>query len=295
MKIKIKNFQFTEGSKINLEKLPTIIEPFYDSKAQYKEFLEDTIAKSSKQQRLLYASHSHAVLFIFQAMDSAGKDGVIRHVMSGINPQGCQVFSFSHPTATELKHDFLWRASNCLPERGRVGIFNRSYYEEVLIVKVHPKIIQAQNLPADALDSGDSESIWEQRYESIRGFEQHLHRNGTRVVKIFLHLSKEEQRQRFLARIDNPEKNWKFTEADINERKHWDKYMKTYQECMSATSSSHAPWYIIPADDKRNARLVVAQIVLETLESLKMSYPESGADRLKELKDLRAVLEQEAP
>jgi PPK2 family polyphosphate:nucleotide phosphotransferase len=290
-KIRIRDFQFSGDSRIPFKQLPTRVEPFYDSKEHYKELLERAINKTTKRQRILYASNSYSVLVILQAMDSAGKDGVIRHVMSGINPQGCQVFSFSHPTATELKHDFLWRTTSCLPERGRIGIFNRSYYEEVLIAKVHPRIIEAQNLPPDTLDP---DGIWEQRYESIRGFEEHLHHNGTRIVKVFLNLSKAEQRKRFLARIDNPEKNWKFTAADINERKHWDRYMKTYEECLQATSAPHAPWYVVPADDKLNARLIVAQILLETLEGLKMSYPESDAARLKELEGLRRLLEQEA-
>ena len=214
-------------------------------------------------QQLHYASNRHAVLLIFQAMDAAGKDGAIRHVMSGVNPQGCQVFSFKHPSATELEHDFLWRTTRDLPERGRIGIFNRSYYEEVLIVRVHPEILRSEGLP-DA--PHDDKTVWHDRYRSIVDLEKHLHGNGTRIVKFFLHLSKEEQRKRFLARIDEPDKNWKFSLADIEERKFWKHYMKAYEECLSATSTSDSPWYVVPADDKENARLIVSQIVLDTFE-----------------------------
>src|ERR1700733_278565 len=201
-------------------------------------------------------------------MDAAGKNGAIKHVMSGINPQGCEVFSFKHPSAEELEHDFLWRAVCRLPERGRIGIFNRSYYEEVLIVRVHPDILRAENLPDKLLDP---KSLWTQRYRSITDFEEHLHRNGTRIVKIFLHLSKNEQRKRFLDRIDEPDKNWKFSLADIHERKYWKHYTKAYEECLHATSTHHAPWYVVPADDKENARLIVSRIVLDALEDLKMA------------------------
>ena len=203
------------------------------------------------RQNLLYAHDRYALLLIFQAMDAAGKDGVIKHVMSGINPQGCQVFSFKHPSATELDHDFLWRTTECLPERGRIGIFNRSYYEEVLIVRVHPEILQAQRLPDEALEGS---GIWKRRYQSIVDHERHLHRNGTRIVKFFLHLSKEEQARRFLARIDDPAKNWKFSAGDIAERARWKDYMRAYEECLEATSTEHAPWFIVPADDKQNAQ-----------------------------------------
>ena len=203
-------------------------------------------------------------------MDAAGKDGAIRHVMSGVNPQGCQVFSFKHPSAEELEHDFLWRTTRRLPERGRIGIFNRSYYEEVLIVRVHPEILRSQGLPDELLDE---KTIWQERYRSIVDLEKHLHRNGTRIIKFFLHLSKEEQRKRFLERIDEPDKNWKFSLADIEERKFWKHYMKAYEACLSATSTKHAPWYVVPADDKENARLIISQIILDTLKELKMSYP----------------------
>jgi PPK2 family polyphosphate:nucleotide phosphotransferase len=229
------------------------------------------------------------VLLIFQAMDAAGKDGAIKHVMSGVNPQGCQVFSFKHPSAVDLDHDFLWRTTVCLPERGRIGIFNRSYYEEVLIVRVHPEILEAQRLPPESLD-GD---IWTGRYRSIVDLEEHLHRNGTRIVKFFLHISKEEQRKRFLQRIDQPEKNWKFSEADMKERELWDDYMQAYEDCLRATSTHTSPWYVVPADDKRNARLIISQIVVDTLESLPLAYPKVDKARLEELRSLRKKLERD--
>ena len=246
----------------------------------------------STLQQLLYASNHYAVLLIFQAMDAAGKDGAIRHVMSGVNPQGCQVFSFKHPSATELEHDFLWRTSQCLPERGRIGIFNRSYYEEVLIVRVHPEILQGQGLPDGLVDE---KTIWQNRYRSIVDLENHLYRNGTRIIKFFLHLSEEEQRRRFLDRIDEPEKNWKFSLADIEERKFWNQYMQAYEACLSATSTETAPWYVVPADDKQNARLIVSSIILDTFKALKMRYPKTDAKRRQELLSIRNQLMKEGP
>jgi PPK2 family polyphosphate:nucleotide phosphotransferase len=207
--------------------------------------------------------------------------------MSGVNPQGCQVFSFKHPTPEELQHDFLWRTTGDLPERGRIGIFNRSYYEEVLIVRVHPEILRSEGLPDAVLDE---KKVWRERYRSIVNLERHLHDNGTRIIKCFLHLSKEEQRKRFLERIDAPEKNWKFSLADVEERKFWRHYMEAYEECLSATSTSDVPWYIVPADDKDNSRLIVSQIVLDTLEGLKMTYPKTSAKRTRELLSLRKQL-----
>jgi PPK2 family polyphosphate:nucleotide phosphotransferase len=234
-----------------------------------------------------YADNRHSLLLIFQAMDAAGKDSVIKHVMSGVNPQGCQVYSFKHPSAEELEHDFLWRASKDLPERGRIGIFNRSYYEEVLIVRVHPELLKAEALPDDCMNQ---KNIWEQRYRSINNFEQHLYCNGTRVIKFFLHVSKEEQRQRFLSRIDEAQKNWKFSPTDIKERKYWKEYMKAYEACLSGTSTAIAPWYIVPADDKHNAQLIVSQIIVNTLKSLNMSYPKISPTRKKELQSMRDLL-----
>jgi PPK2 family polyphosphate:nucleotide phosphotransferase len=248
------------------------------------------VAELSALQQLQYASNRYAVLLIFQAMDAAGKDGAIKHVMSGVNPQGCQVFSFKHPSAAELEHDFLWRTSQCLPERGRIGIFNRSYYEEVLIVRVHPEILRGQGLPDGLLDE---KTIWKERYRSIVDLENHLHRNGTRIIKFFLHLSEEEQRKRFLDRIDEPEKNWKFSLADIEERKFWKQYMQAYEACLSATSTNIAPWYVVPADDKENARLIISRIILDTFKALKMSYPETDAKRRQELLSIRDQLMRE--
>ena len=222
-------------------------------------------------------------------MDAAGKDGCIKHVMSGVNPQGCDVFSYSHPSAAELRHDFLWRTTRDLPERGKIVIFNRSYYEEVLIVRVHPEILQAEALP----DDGEDKKIWPNRYRSIVGLERHLHANGTRIVKIFLHVSKEEQRRRLIARIDTPEKNWKIKQSDIEERKYWNQYRKAYEDCLSGTSTREAPWYVVPADDKLSARLLVSHIILEVLDGLNMTFPEITSGRRKELQAMRKQLESE--
>jgi PPK2 family polyphosphate:nucleotide phosphotransferase len=287
MKIKSKDFRVPPDGRVDLKKWPVRVRPFYKSKEHYKEALAEQKTIMNQQQGLLYASNQHALLLIFQAMDAGGKDGAIKHVMSGLNPQGCEVFSFKHPSATELQHDFLWRTTVCLPERGRIGIFNRSYYEEVLIVRVHPEILRAQNVPADV---ADGKQIWADRFRSIRDLEGHLHRNGTRIVKFFLHISREEQRKRFLARLDDPQKNWKFSEADIEERGYWKKYTKAYEACLAATSTAGAPWFVIPANDKQNARLIISHIVAETLQDLKMTIP--GPDRKKELSALRRKLEK---
>lgn len=290
MKINSKDFCVKEGEKVNLDKWPTNGEPLYKSKKSYHRHLEKQVKELSSLQRLHYASDRYAVLLIFQAMDAAGKDGAIRHVMSGVNPQGCQVFTFKHPSATELDHDFLWRTSQCLPERGRIGIFNRSYYEEVLIVRVHPEILRCQGLPYELLDE---KTVWQERYRSIVDLENHLYRNGTRIIKFFLHLSEEEQRKRFLDRIDEPEKNWKFSLADIEERGFWKQYMQAYEACLSATSTKTAPWYVVPADDKKNARLIISQIILDTFKALKMSYPETSSKRQQELLSIRKQLEKQ--
>ncbi len=292
MKIDSKNFRVPQGRKVKLNNCPTLIEPVYKSKKDYNELLRYHVKALSSLQRLHYASNRYALLVIFQAMDAAGKDGAIRHVMSGINPQGCQVFSFKQPSAKELDHDFLWRTTACLPERGRIGIFNRSYYEEVLVVRVHPEILRSQQLPDALLDE---ESIWHERYRSIVDLEHHLHRNGTRIIKFFLHLSKEEQRKRFLKRIDEPEKNWKFSAADVQERKFWEQYMEAYEDCLGATSTGHAPWYVVPADDKHNARLIVSKIMLDTFKTLDMNYPVTGARRRRELLSIRKELLKEVP
>ncbi len=287
MKINSKDFRVRPGKTVNLKKWPTIVSPFCKSKKEYQDLLGEHIEKLSALQQLHYASDHYALLLIFQGMDASGKDGAIRHVMSGVNPQGCQVFSFKQPSAVELEHDFLWRTTRCLPERGRIGIFNRSYYEEVLVVRVHPEILRGQGLPEELRDE---KSIWEERYHSIVELERHLFRNGTRTVKIFLHLSQEEQRKRFLERIDKPDHNWKVSLADIHERKYWKHYMQAYQECLSATSSHHSPWYVVPADDKENARLIVSQIVLDAFDDLKLTYPRTTPKRRKELAAIEKLL-----
>ena len=287
MKINSRDFLVAEGKKIKLDKWPTLVKPVYHSKEQYQQLLEEHVQQLSALQRLLYASNRYAVLLIFQAMDAAGKDGAISHVMSGVNPQGCQVFSFKHPSAEELDHDFLWRATRSLPERGRIGIFNRSYYEEVLIVRVHPEVLRSQGLPDELLNE---KTIWDERFRSIVDLENHLYRNGTRIIKFFLHLSEEEQRKRFIARIDDPDKNWKFSLADIEERQYWPQYMKAYEACLSETSTHNAPWYVVPADDKENARLIISRIIVDTLSALKMEYPKASEDRRQELLAIRARL-----
>jgi PPK2 family polyphosphate:nucleotide phosphotransferase len=287
MKIDSKDFRARPAEKVKLQEWPTSVKPVFESKMEYQKLLEEHVAELSSLQCLHYASNRYALLLIFQGMDAGGKDGAIRHVISGINPQGCQVFSFKQPSADELGHDFLWRTTCRLPQRGHIGIFNRSYYEEVLVVRVHPEILRSQGLSRELCDE---KTIWEERYRSIRDLESHLYRNGTRTVKIFLHISKDEQRKRFIERIDDPDKNWKFSSADIHERKYWKHYMEAYEACLSATSTHHAPWYVVPADDKENARLIVSQIVLDSLNELKMAYPKTTAKRAKELKSIREQL-----
>jgi PPK2 family polyphosphate:nucleotide phosphotransferase len=286
MNIDANAFRVHEGDKVDLGLWATKIESLCKSKKSYRKHLQDHVEQLSDLQRMLYASNRHALLLVFQAMDTAGKDGAIRHVMSGINPQGCQVFSFQHPSAKELQHDFLWRTTRDLPERGRIGIFNRSYYEEVLIVRVHDSLLRSESLP----DAATDESVWLGRFRSIVDLETHLHINGTRIVKVFLHLSKDEQRRRLLARIDKPDKNWKFSVADIAERKYWDAYMQAYAKALSATSTADSPWFIVPADDKHDARLIVSQIVLDALLALKLSYPAVSAVRRRELQAIRKQL-----
>ena len=290
MKIDPEKFRVREDKKIDLKKWQTRIDPFYRSKDEYKALLGGHTDQLAELQELLYAHDRYSLLLIFQAMDAAGKDGAIKHVMSGINPQGCQVYSFKHPSAEELDHDFLWRTARALPERGRIGIFNRSYYEEVLIVRVHPEILKAQNIPEELRDN---ESIWDWRFRSIREHERHLHHNGTRIIKFFLHLSREEQKKRLLARIDIQEKNWKFESGDLRERKLWPKYMAAYEDCFRHTSTEDCPWYIIPADDKKNARLIISRTIIDKLRSLKMSYPKPTAEQLADLKKRREELLKE--
>ncbi len=287
MNIDCGDFRVIEGEESGLATRPTAVKPLYKSRKHYRTLIEKQIAELTEQQSLLYANNSHSLLLIFQAMDAAGKDSAIKHVMSGVNPQGCQVFSFKHPSTAELAHDFLWRTTRCLPERGQIGIFNRSYYEEVLIVRVQPEILRSEGLPGEALKAPD---FWQQRYRSIRDLESHLLRNGTRIIKFFLHLSKEEQRRRFLRRIDDPDKNWKFSMADIEQRKSWKKYQQAYEACLSATSTDHSPWYAVPADDKQNTHLIISEIILDALRGLQMSYPRSDRARRRELQAIRKRL-----
>ncbi|AIF82552.1 Polyphosphate:AMP phosphotransferase [Candidatus Nitrososphaera evergladensis SR1] len=299
MKINSEDFIVSTAGrkKVNLKHRPTIVKPLYGSKKQYKEILNEHIEELSSLQELLFASNRYSLLVIFEGMDAAGKDSAIKHVMSGVNPQGCQVFSFKRPTPIELQHDFLWRYVVCLPERGRIGIFNRSYYEGVLAARVHPEVdlrsegfLDQDDGPA-ADEEKKKEEVWEQRYESIVNLEKHLYHNGTRIIKIFLHLSEEEQRKRFLERIDDPKRNWKFSLADVEERKFWHDYMKAYEDCLSATSTTtYAPWYVVPADNKENARLIISEIILETLNGLEMSYPKLDPKRLDELQSTRKKL-----
>lgn len=287
MKINTKDFLIKEGEKVKLKDWPTNIEPLYKSKKQCQELLNDHMEQLNVIQKLHYATNSYPLLFVLQGMDTAGKDGIIRHVMSGINPQGCQVSSFKQPVGKELAHDFLWRYISKLPERGCIGIFNRSYYEEVLILRVHPEIFQGRNIPEELLNVP---TLWDDRYKSINNLEAHLIRNGTKIVKFFLHLSKHEQKKRLLDRIDTPEKNWKITDSDVHERNFWHKYTEVYEDCITKTSTEHAPWYIIPADDKPNARLIVSQVILETMSSLKMEYPKISQKREEELMVFKELL-----
>jgi PPK2 family polyphosphate:nucleotide phosphotransferase len=257
-------------------------------KKDYKRLLGDLTAELDDLQRMLYAQDRFAVLLIFQGMDASGKDGTTRAVMSGINPAGCQVFSFKQPTVHELDHDFLWRTARCLPERGRIGIFNRSYYEEVLAVRVHPEFLEAQRLPGKI----DLEQLWRERMESIREHERHLARNGTVIIKFWLNISKKEQRKRFLSRIDEPHKNWKFSDSDVREREYWDDYMSAYQQALAATSKEWAPWYAIPADHKPYTHYCVADILVQSLKSLGLIYPRVGAAQEKKLQKMRKLLEE---
>ncbi len=291
MKTKINSNRFLveSGVRVKLKEWPTRIKPICKSEKKYQKFLEAHVAELSSLQNLLYSANKSALLLIFQGMDAAGKDGAIRHVMSGVNPQGCEVFSFKQPSAEELEHDFLWRTTCRLPERGRIGIFNRSYYEEILVVRVHPELLLKQGLSEPLREE---KSLWKGRYRSILDLERHLYRNGTKIIKFFLHISKDMQRKRFLERIDNPDKNWKFSLADIHERKYWRHYMKAYENCLEATSKPHAPWFIVPADDKADSRLIISQIVLDAFQELGMAYPKSTPKRRRELKSIRKILEK---
>lgn len=282
-----------DGSKKFVEKdCPTKIPAFYENKKDYKKCLEEFQDEIDELQTMMYAHNRYGLLLIFQAMDAAGKDGTIRKVMSGVNPHGVFVNSFKKPSTNELDHDYMWRTTKVFPRRGKIGIFNRSYYEEVLVVKVHPEILlNYQRVPKE--HTQDLDEVWQNRYEDIRNLELYAQRNGIHVVKFFLHLSKEEQRQRFLDRIDTPSKNWKFSTADVEERQYWESYMEAYQLAINSTAKPHAPWYVIPADDKKNMRLIVCQVVLEHLQSLDIHYPQMEKERREELETFRKMLEKE--
>jgi len=286
----VKSFQIADGSRFRLKDFDPADTMGVKSKEHAQKDLERGIARLAALQEKLYAQDRWAILIILQAMDAAGKDGTIKHVMSGVNPEGCQVYSFKAPSAEELQHDFLWRTSRCLPETGHIGIFNRSYYEEVLIVRVHPELLTAEKIPQELV----SDDIWQKRFESINAFERYLSENGVVVLKFFLNLSKKEQKRRFLERLEMPEKNWKFSMSDALERRHWEKYMRAYEDMIRNTSSKHAPWYVVPADHKWFTRLVVAEAVVEALEDLDLSFPELGKEKRKELKDARNALEHES-
>jgi PPK2 family polyphosphate:nucleotide phosphotransferase len=287
MNIHLKDFRVAEGQRVRLKNWPTDIRPLYRSAREYKKRLAADVSELSALQRLLYASNGYSVLLIFQAMDAAGKDGAISHLLTGVNPQGCEVYSFKHPSEEELEHDFLWRTTCRLPARGRIGVFNRSYYEEVLIARVHAQILRGERVPGELTGT---KAIWDGRFRSIVDLETHLHRNGTRVIKFFLHLSKEEQRKRFVERIDEPDKNWKFSQGDVDERKFWKQYMRAFEHCLSATSTVVAPWHVVPADDKCNARLIMSRVVIDVLQGLGMSYPTVTPARRSALRTIRRQL-----
>jgi PPK2 family polyphosphate:nucleotide phosphotransferase len=289
LKSRLPRFTVTDGKKFKLRSRSTSGDEWKVSPKHTREIMQAGVKRLGQLQEKLYAQDSHGLLLIFQAMDAAGKDGAIKHVMSGINPQGCQVYSFKSPSAEELDHDFLWRTTKALPERGRIGIFNRSYYEETLIVRVHPEYLQKQKLPPDVM----TKNVWKDRFEDINAFERYLTRNGYVIRKFFLNVSKKEQKRRFLDRIERVEKNWKFSMADAKERGHWEEYMEAYQDMIRNTASKHAPWIVVPADNKRFARLLVAAAVIDALESLKLRFPTVSDAQKADLEAAKQALEAE--
>ena len=281
-------YRIADGKKFRLKDFDPADSGHFHSKEHAKQLLERGIAAMAELQDKLYAQDCWGILLIFQAMDAAGKDGAIKHVMSGVNPQGCQVYSFKQPSSEELDHDFLWRTSSHMPSRGRIGIFNRSYYEEVLIVRVHPEILKNERIPHSLM----TRHLWKERFEDINATERYLSRNGIVIRKFFLHLSKKEQKERFLARLDTPDKNWKFSSTDLKEREHWDEYMKAYEEMIAHTAHKHAPWYVVPADNKWFTRIVVAAAIVDTLEGLNLAYPDVEPAKKKELRAAKASLKK---
>ena len=291
-KFKSEDFRYDGDKKFILKKADTKISDLYDDKDEYKKMLEDNADELDKLQSMMYAHNRYGLLVILQAMDAAGKDGTLKRVFAGVNPIGVKIHSFKRPSENELAHDFMWRSSIRLPERGSITVFNRSYYEEVLIVKVHPEIVtNVQRLPTEITE--DMDKLWENRYEDIVNSEQYLYHNGIRVVKFFLHVSKKEQAERLIARIEDPAKNWKFEEGDVKERESWDKYMEAFEECINATATEKAPWYVIPADDKKNMRLMVGQIIAEEMKKLDISYPEADEKRHAELQRLVGIIKSQ--
>lgn len=288
--MKIEKFLVPAGKKVNLKNHQTDDTGDYTDKKQAEKDLAKNIERMAELQDVLYAQNQHALLIIFQAMDAAGKDSAIKHVMSGLNPQGTQVFSFKQPSSEELDHDYLWRSAKSMPERGRIGIFNRSYYEEVLVVRVHPTILQFQSLPPNLKDDDD---IWQKRFEQIRSYEDYLAENGVHVLKFFLNVSKNEQKKRFLKRINTPEKNWKFSAQDAKERGFWDDYMQAYEDALANTSTKNAPWYVVPADNKWFTRVAVSRIIIEKMESLDLQYPQVSEAHRQDLLEAKKVLESE--
>lgn len=288
--LKVKDVLAVPGKKISVSDYKPSYKGILNGKNDGVKLLQENVEQLIELQAKLYADNRYAVLLIFQAMDAAGKDGTIKHVMSGLNPQGCEVYSFKAPSTNELEHDYMWRTNKCLPQRGRFGIFNRSYYEEVLVVKVHPEFLLAQNLPEIKSVGDVGKKFWENRYEQINNLEKHLVENGTIVLKFFLNVSKEEQKERFLERIDDPSKNWKFSSSDVKERGYWDEYMKAYGEMLTATSTEHAPWYVIPADRKWYMRYAVSNIIIHRLKELNLSYPKLPAAEKAKLKEAKEML-----
>jgi PPK2 family polyphosphate:nucleotide phosphotransferase len=286
----VDRFRVVDGTQFRLKDFDPAETLGLKSKERAQESLDRGIARLSERQEKLYAQDCWAILIVLQAMDAAGKDSTIKHVMSGVNPQGCNVTSFKAPGPEDLSHNFLWRSQQFLPERGMIGIFNRSYYEEVLVVRVHPEMLAREKMPAHLV----TDKIWQERFEDINAYERHLSRNGVMVVKLFLHLSKKEQQKRFLERLDTPDKNWKFSESDVLERRHWDKYMSAYEEMIRSTSTKFAPWHVIPADHKWFSRLAVAEVIIHALDSLDLSFPKVDAAREKELKNARRELKHES-
>jgi PPK2 family polyphosphate:nucleotide phosphotransferase len=287
--IDLPDLRVRPGSKVRLKSIDTDSTGSYESKETAQKHLRKGVEELRRMQEMLYAQDQQALLLVFQAMDGAGKDSTIEHVMSGVNPQGCQVFSFKSPSSEELDHDFLWRTAKCLPERGRIGIFNRSYYEETLVVRVHPEYLEKQRLPRELA----TDRIWDHRFEDIRNWEKYLSRNGTVIRKFYLHVSKDEQKRRFLARLEEPEKNWKFQAGDVKERGLWDEYQRAYEDMLGATSTTYAPWHIIPADHKWFARLAVADIIIDTLRSMKLHYPKISKETRAGLDAAKQSLETE--